>query len=164
MKISAPIYLLIMFGLFFVSCEDDEGNLPLNNTTPETSADITSGYAASGDWEITYFNDSGTDETADFAGYAFTFNTDGTLVATNGTETINGTWSILDDSSNSSSDDDGNSTDDDDFNIMFVVSETHNFDDLIDDWDFVSVSETKIELLDVSGGDGTTDYLTFERI
>ena len=54
MKISVPIYLLIMFGLFFVSCEDDEGNLPLNNTTPVTSADITSGYAASGDWEILY--------------------------------------------------------------------------------------------------------------
>ena len=47
---------------------------------------------------------------------------------------------------------------------MFAVSSTSDFDDLIDDWDFLSVSQTKIELFDVSGGDGTTDYLTFEKI
>ena len=68
-----------------------------------------------------------------------------------------------DSSSNSSSDDDGNSIEDDDFNIFFSVPNSHNFDDLIDDWDFISVSNTKIELIDVSGGNGGTDYLTFEN-
>ena len=37
------------------------------------------------------------------------------------------------------------------------------FEDLNDDWDFISQSSTKIELIDVSGGNGGTDYLTFEK-
>ena len=40
---------------------------------------------------------------------------------------------------------------------------TNNFEELNDDWDVVSQSATKIELIDVSGGNGGTDYLTFER-
>ena len=60
--------------------------------------------------------------------------------------------------------DDGNSSDDDDdFILDFAVPESSDFEDLIDDWDFISVSNTKIELIDISGGNGGTDYLTFER-
>jgi len=48
-----------------------------------------------------------------------------------------------------------------DFNLNFNV--TNNFQDLNDDWDFISQSETKIELIDISGGGGGTDYLTFVK-
>ena len=59
---------------------------------------------------------------------------------------------------------DGNSSDDDDdFILDFAVPESSDFEDLIDDWDFISVDNTKIELRDISGGNGGTDYLTFER-
>jgi hypothetical protein len=59
---------------------------------------------------------------------------------------------------------DGNSSDDDDdFILDFAVPESSDFEDLIDDWDFISVSNTKIELIDISGGNGGADYLTFER-
>jgi len=40
---------------------------------------------------------------------------------------------------------------------------TNDFEDLNDDWDFISQSATKVELIDVSGGNGGTDYLTFEK-
>jgi len=113
----------------------------------------------SGTWRITNFNDSGQDETSDFAGYDFTFNVDGTLLATNGTNTLNGTWSITDDSS----DDDSSSSDDIDFNIFFPVPDINDFEDLNDDWDIVSTSSTKIELIDISGGNGDTDLLTLEK-
>ena len=76
---------------------------------------------------------------------------------------MNGTWSVEDDDSNSSSDSD-DSTDDDDFNIFFPVPDTNDFEDLNDDWDIVSISNNKIELTDVSGGNGGTDFLTFEKI
>lgn len=36
-------------------------------------------------------------------------------------------------------------------------------DELTDDWDIISYSATKIQLIDVSGGNGGTDYLTFEK-
>ena len=117
--------------------------------------------AEGGDWEVTYFFDSDTDETNDFNGYTFSFNDNGTLIADNGTNTVEGTWSISDDS-NSSDDDDG-SSDDLDFNIFFNVSQASDFEDLNDDWDIILVNSNKIELIDVSGGNGGTDYLTFER-
>ena len=47
------------------------------------------------------------------------------------------------------------------FNLYFDL--TNDFEDLNDDWDFISQSANKIELLDVSGGSGETDYLTFEK-
>ncbi len=156
----ANIFLIAALSVLVMSCDSSDDN---NNNNSSNSADLTSEIMGQGDWQITRFEDSGVDETNNFNGYTFVFNADGTVVSSNGTQTINGTWSIFDDSSNSSSDDYGNSTDDDDFNLMFVPS-TSDFDDLFEDWDFLSVSQTKIELFHVSGGDGTTDYLTFEKI
>lgn len=121
----------------------------------EKTKDEIESEVSTGSWRITYFSDSGTDETSNFSGYNFTFSTDGTLTAANGSNTYTGTWSITD--SNSSDD----SPSDLDFNINFNL--TNNFEDLNDDWDISSHSSTKIELIDVSGGNGGTDYLTFTK-
>jgi hypothetical protein len=67
-----------------------------------------------------------------------------------------GTWSITDSNSN-----DDDSLDDLDFNINFTVS--NQLDDLSDDWDIISYTETEIKLIDVSGGNGGTDYLTLSK-
>ena len=69
-------------------------------------------------------------------------------------------WSVTAD--DSSDDDDYNSSDDIDFNIMF--SAPPEFADLSDDWDIVSRSGSRIELIDISGGNGGTDTLVFEKI
>jgi Lipocalin-like domain len=159
-------FSLFVLAIAFTACSkgDDPAPIDDNNNNNGTSADQTIQVAQAGTWRITSFIDSGENKTSDFAGYEFSFNANGTLVATNGTETISGTWSVTDDSANSSNDDDGNSTDDDDFIIFFAVPDTNKFDDLIDDWDFISVSATKIALIDISGGNGGTDYLTFEKL
>ena len=120
--------------------------------------------ATNGTWRVRYFFDTDKDETSNFSGYIFTFGTDGKLTATKSTTTVTGDWSVLDDDSNSSSDDDGNSSDDDDFNIFFPVPESSDFEELNDDWDIISVTANKIELTDVSGGNGGTDFLTFEKM
>ena len=67
-----------------------------------------------------------------------------------------GTWSVTNSSSSSSS-----SSDDIDFNILF--NSPPNFEELSEDWDIISHTSAKIELIHVSGGNGGTDYLTFER-
>lgn len=131
-----------------------------DSNQPNTSAEQTANLVRQGTWEITYFYDTDQDETGNFSGYSFSFNQDGTLVAVNGSTTVTGSWSVVD-GSNNSSDDDGSSSDDDDFNIFF--SAPRDFEDLTDDWDIISTSETKIELIDVSGGNGGTDYLTFTK-
>tara|TARA_R100000306_G_C4350815_1_gene130041 strand:- start:129 stop:614 length:486 start_codon:yes stop_codon:yes gene_type:complete len=155
------LFGLLLAGAFtLISCGDDDNADTSDN---QTSADQTTEIAQTGTWRISSFIDSGEDETTDFNGYVFTFNTDGSLVAVNGTTTVSGTWSVTDDSSNSSTDDDGNSTDDDDFNIFFPVPESSDFEDLNDDWDVISVSPTVISLIDISGGNGGTDTLTFTQ-
>ncbi|MCD2259593.1 hypothetical protein KWG70_10290 [Psychroserpens sp. XSD401] len=141
---------------FSCSDDDDVGN-PNDNSQQIAQIETT---VESGTWRITNFNDSGQNETSDFTGYDFAFNSDGSLIATNGSTTMTGTWSVTDDSN---SNDDSSNDDDIDFNIFFPVPETNNFEDLNDDWDIVSTSSTRIELIDISGGNGGTDMLTFEK-
>jgi hypothetical protein len=151
--------LMLSFSLMSSMCSsDDDDGSPNNNS--QQIAEIEN-IAESGTWRITNFNDSGQNETSDFNGYDFSFNTDGSLVATNGSNTMTGTWSVTDDSNSSS--DDSNDDDDIDFNIFFPVPDSNDFEDLNDDWDIVSTSSTRIELIDVSGGNGGTDMLTFEK-
>lgn len=136
---------IVIFSLLFaLSCTKD------NIDIAKVKSNVQSGT-----WRITKFIDSGVDETNYFTGYNFTFNSSGVLNANNGTNNYNGTWSITDSNSND------DSPNDLDFNIYFNL--TNNFLDLNDDWDFISQSSTKIELIDVSGGNGGTDYLTFEK-
>lgn len=153
------ILTIFMYVAFVASCSSDDDSSNTNNQG--NSADQTTQIAQDGNWKVTQFIDSGEDETSDFTGFVFTFNSDGTVVAVNGELTVNGTWSVTD--GDDSSDDDAGS-DDDDFNIFFDVPEINDFDDLSDDWDIVSVTNTKIELIDVSGGNGGTDNLIFEKI
>ncbi len=130
-----------------------------NMQDPSVVAQAVTDLAVSGTWVISSYIDSGMDETGDYNGYTFTFNADGSLVADNGSSTINGTWSVTTD--DSSDDDDYDSPDDVDFNIFFSAPPA--FEELTDDWDIVSRSSTRIELIDISGGDGSTDTLVFEK-
>ncbi|WP_299115791.1 hypothetical protein [uncultured Winogradskyella sp.] len=150
------LLIMLSFSLMSTTCSTDDDDGSPNDNSQQIAQAVST--AQSGTWRITNFNDSGQNETSDFNGYNFSFNSDGTLVATNGSNTVNGTWSVTDDSSSSSS-----SSDDIDFNIFFPVPASNNFEDLNDDWDIVSISSTRIELIDISGGNGGTDMLTFEK-
>ena len=140
------IPILILFVALGCTDDDEPANIPQN----QIESDLQNGT-----WRITKFIDSGKDETNDFSGYSFTFKNSGVLNASNGTNNYDGTWSITDSNSNDDSEDDL------DFNINFNLS--NDFEDLNDDWNFISQSSIKIELIDVSGGNGGTDYLTFEK-
>jgi len=155
MKIITKIILafFIYTGLA-MSCDKDDDN----TQQLETTVQQTQNTAQSGSWKITYFFDSDQNETNHFNGFTFTFDENGSLVGVNGSTTITGTWSVTD---SNSSDDDGGSSDVD-FNIFFASPP--DFEDLSDDWDIISVTNSKIELTDVSGGNGGTDFLTFEKI
>jgi len=106
-------------------------------------------------WRITKYIDSGDDETNHYTGFNFDFGASNILTASNGTNTYTGTWSITDSNSND------DSSNDLDFNIFFGAPS--DFEELSDDWDIITQSSQKIELMDVSGGNGGTDFLTFEK-
>lgn len=146
--------LIFLFNLGIIlslySCSSDGNNSNNSLIQEEIQSNVESGT-----WRITSFIDSGTDETNHFTGYNFTFNNSGVLNANNATNNYDGTWSITDSNSNDDSQDDL------DFNINFNL--TNDFEELNDDWDFISHTSTKIELIDISGGNGGIDYLTFEK-
>jgi hypothetical protein len=144
------VVLSSLFMVFIVfSCKKDK-NKTSNNTQTQIQTNVNTGS-----WRITKFIDSGTDETNHFTDFSFIFNPTGILNANNGVNDYSGSWSITDSNSNDDTQSDLS------FNIYFNL--TNDFEDLNDDWKIVSYSSTKIELTDVSGGNGGTDYLTFEK-
>ena len=155
--LNLAIALIFTLGLFSSCSNSDDSNDNQNNNNAAEIAQIETA-AETGTWRVTSFIDSGQDETNDFNGYDFTFSSNGSLSATNGVNTYNGSWSVTDSSSSSSSSDD-----DIDFIIMFQVPDDHDFDDLNDDWDVVTHSSSLISLIDISGGNGGTDTLVIQK-
>lgn len=144
------LFCLFMLNVASMCSSDDNSSSSSQDPTPVINA------ATQGTWRVTSYVDSGTDETNHFTGYNFTFSNGGVLTATNGSNMVTGTWSVLNDDSN-----DDSPSNDLDFNIGFPAPA--NFADLTDDWDIVSYSETTISLIDVSGGNGGTDTLVFTK-
>lgn len=118
MKVTKIISTLaIAFAtLVFQSCSRDNASSINSNTTD-------------GNWRVSLYYDN-SDETYKFTGYTFTFNSNGSITATNGSNTANGTWSQ------------GSSK----FNIDFGT--TPVFSDLTDDWLIEEITSSSIRLKD----------------
>ena len=97
-------------------------------------------------WFVSLYDDDGDNETADYNGYQLNFNTNGTVTASNGT-VIYGTWQVLSSG-----------------NKLLLDFGSVPFDEFNDDWDVISVTDIRVELQDVSGGNGGTDTLVFEKL
>ncbi|WP_228853545.1 hypothetical protein [Aegicerativicinus sediminis] len=139
----------ILLSVCLINCSSDDSNN--DNTLNEQLVQNTIGS----NWIISNYIDSGQNETSDYSGYIFQFNSNGNVIAQKGDVTINGTWSIT------SEDDD--SQDHMHFNLSFNVPEDHDFDDLIDDWHVMNFSNSRIDLEDDSSGSGDIDLLTFSK-
>jgi hypothetical protein len=102
----------------------------------------------SGNWYISYYYEDDEDETINFNGYSFTFNTNGTVLAIKNAVTTNGTWSTLEDNG---------------INKLDLNFDEDDLDGIEEDWKIIEFTNTQIRLKDVSGGIGETDYLTFTK-
>lgn len=151
-KLNLSVVCLFVTTLF-ISCSSDDDNGSVNNASVNEVVNLVN----AGTWKITSFIEDGNDETNHFTGYNFSFSDNNILSATNGSTTYSGSWSVT----NSNSSDDDNSGSDIDFNIGFASPP--EFADLTDDWHIIDRTANKLELIDVSGGNGGTDYLTFEK-
>jgi hypothetical protein len=101
-----------------------------------------------GTWYISYYYEDDDNETDYFTGDTFTFNSNGTSIALRSGITTNGSWSTFVDSGQ---------------NKLDLIFNGTDLDEIEDDWRIIEFSNTQIRLKDVSGGDGSTDYLTFTK-
>lgn len=139
---NAVIHLFI-FSVLLLSCKKDDSNSSIS--TSNVAATI-----SSGNWRVTYYWDTDHDETTNFSGYSFVFNSNGTMTATKAANTVTGTWTTRNDDSK--------------IKLVLSFSSSADFIEISDDWHTIERTDTKIKLQDVSGGNGGTDYLTFEKI
>ncbi|NDP28450.1 MAG: hypothetical protein GZ087_13655 [Flavobacterium sp.] len=142
------LFAVLLNGVF--SCSSDSSSSNAVDPNPVINT------VKNGTWKITFYENSGVNETTNFTGYNFIFGSNSVLTATNGANTYAGTWSVTIDNSG-----DDSPSNDLDFNIAFATSA--NFSNLTDDWNILERTDTKIKLVHVSGGNGGTDYITFEK-
>ncbi|MBP8156913.1 MAG: hypothetical protein KAX93_00905 [Flavobacterium sp.] len=124
-------------------CDDD------NSGGGGSGNDDFTAVLTSGTWYISYFQEDDDNETSDFNGYTFTFNSNGTSTVLKNAVTTNGTWSTFVDSGQNKLD--------------LIFDGVDLLDEIEDDWRIIEYSNTQIRLKDVSGGDGSIDYLTFTK-
>lgn len=134
-------FVLIAIAALAVSVSSCKKEDPIDLSQTNT-------IAQAGTWRVTLFNEDGSDHTSHFSGYAFTFASGGVVTAVKDSTMVTGTWSTGTDDSTPK------------FNLAFTPSP---FDELSDDWHIKAQADAKLELEDVSGGNGGTDLLTLEK-
>ena len=147
---------VIILGL---GCEDKENMSPDPNIVSQEVSSI----MTSTSWIITKYMEKEIDKTQDYSNMSFEFNANEVLTVSKNTDQFTGMWSISYKSDDDSQDDNPHSEYDDiDFNIHFTSPD--KLAELSEDWEIISYSDSIIELIHISGGDGDVSYLTFEKL
>jgi hypothetical protein len=123
-------------------CSDDDDD-------PLRAVDVINNVSG-GTWQVTQYLDNGVDETTDYNGYTFTFETSNVLKALKDGVTTNGTWSA--------------GVDDGVVELVLNFSSPAALIEISDDWDVLENSTNKIRLEDDSDSGTGTDILVFERL
>jgi hypothetical protein len=124
--------ILIALTISLVSCSKSNDN----NVTPSNTNKT---EQVTGNWTVNYYLDSGKEESSDFAGYTFAFNSGDVLEAINGATTFTGTWTI----GSSSSKDDISSN-----RLVITISGNKVMQKLQHDWLIVKITTNAIWLRD----------------
>jgi heat shock protein HslJ len=136
------LILLPVVAIFLASCSQ-------NDTSSDPIADLAvqNNMVVESQWTVNQFIDSGKDETSDFSGYTFKFNTDGTLISVSSGTTFEGTWVLI--QGKTSPDDSGNLSDDDKLNKLTInITGNKNMDHLSQKWLVDKITASEIWLRD----------------
>ena len=143
---------LIIWAVFFItvsliitSCSKDDKTVASGITAAEVITMITSG-----NWTVTHYNEAGIDHTSDFSGYAFAFNADKNLVASETVLIKNGTWNSTTESGKVK------------ITLDFTLTETKgSFESISEDWKVLTAVDSEISLEHIS--DNSIDVLTITK-
>ena len=132
-------YIFILSLALFLGCDKDETN----------NQDQANEMLTKSEWVVSLFSERAKDETHHFIGYVFQFNADKSFLATTSNNTFEGSWNER--------------NDDTTHELDIQITGNEYLDEISDDWDIISMSSSKIELKEVSGGDGHIELLTFVK-
>lgn len=137
---------LSMAGIFVLgSCSKHESKSSAQAVPPKAAKTTIQQTT----WKVTHYDEDGTDDTRNFEGYAFSFNSNGNVVATQTGNNVQGTWST--------------STDDDHDKLLLNFGNTSPFEELNEDWHILALDADVIDLQHKSGGNGSINNLTFRK-
>jgi hypothetical protein len=107
---------------------------------------------SAGNWVVAKYDEGDSNETQNFASYTFDFGEEHVLAITTGDMGVTqaGIWRVIRDSEGK-------------LKVYLNAGETEPLEDLTDDWSFVSITEGRLEVKDVSG-DNKVTILVFEKI
>lgn len=122
------VILLAFTMAVSAACTKSDNSGTINNVSP---------IITTGTWRVSLFSERGTDETSDFSGYTFTFQSDGKLLVQKGGSTVKqGTWS------------ENNSSGKLIIDLGLKDNTNKPLGELTDDWILTAKSDTKISLTD----------------
>jgi hypothetical protein len=105
-----------------------------------------------GEWTVASYIEADMDMTTNYGGYSLQFMADHQISVLEGGEAFGeGLWRVLRNS-------------EEELKVYLNFGDSFPFDELTDDWTLVSITNTRIELKDISGGDGSISTLVFEKL
>ena len=144
--------LVIMLVNLLTSCDKDMDDIERSEAEVKALINI----VQEGEWNITNYTYEGSNETANFSDYVFSFQEANDLLATTNADEVLGTWRISDDSG-----DEFDPYNDVDFNIFFDSS--GKLGQLTNNYDIISATANQIRLKLAANRDQQTATLTFSR-
>jgi hypothetical protein len=120
-----------------------------NNANIQVTPATVNNTVSSGSWKITYYWNTDHEETSNYNGYAFSFSANGMLTAVKSSTSITGNWST--------------GMDDSKVKLALSFITPSEFEKLSEDWHVIEQTASHITLQHISGGNGVTDNLTFDK-
>ena len=139
--------ILILVGfVIFASCSSDDSKEDQFGQFEDIKLIL-----PQGEWKVGKFLKDEVDKTANFESFVFTFNSDGNVLAQNDLFSEKGTWLYVNEVENQEI-------------LVLTFSQIEPFEDINEDWQIVSISPSKIELIDKGSNPQDTKLLSFLKL
>jgi hypothetical protein len=125
---------MLTCSLMFTGCSQNSSNDSDISPSVNDAGAVSSFLMHNNGLVITLLTDDEDNETYYFEGFVFNFNSSGGVVATNGSDTINGSYDVF--------------RDDGRVELYMDFPNIGNFEELDDDWYFISIDQNTIRFND----------------
>lgn len=146
------IVLVLLMTSLILSCNTDRDDIDLS----EAEANELNVIAKNGNWKISEYTLNGSENTANYADYVFSFEESNNLTAKSSIDEVLGTWRASNDSG-----DEFDPYDDLDFHIFF--SSTSKLGELANNYDVLSATDKEIRLILGENANGNAATLIFSK-